>query len=577
MDPYKEEYVDFSCFDKRTSENTLPNPAAYNSYTSKSNNMCNYNQGVFVPADNTHQMVTTCDTGEMLCYNPAKRLLVAVRNKNNKCYAREVCYGTIVSARIIRYKDRKQIKSLYTIQTLDFYGVEHSFIIKEEDFDSKNFIKLLSEFGRLIFFHYKRDETEAELIQKFIRAIAVIEDNIYPEYPCWVDGKYWFALQSYDIDTPFFNNVLIGADYDINEHNAVQAMIRIFKMFLQPFHFLFFMIIWHYVILQTLISSEFTIGVYVEKAIYDVVLNALSVFNRDNIKSISITEKYETIERYIKDRKGGVAFIKYTDVIGGYSQKKAQLNMEKLINSHYDNTVVVIICSMETAQHDDFFKMSLRECEVNIDISVDCNSLGKYAVYFTDWIFRRKYSDKGVIDKIIRLRTEDIKEEGGFLEIYSFIKEYISELGLSMLLPDNAEEEIKKIFNLQQENFEGLWAVELFGELYKRMCISGECQQIIFGKGIIDFKFRNDMPTVIEKDGLIFIRECDLKHFLKSFPEQMTADMLKKALKEADVLLTDKNSKYRKNLYIPCMKKPVRMLAIYKDRRNFDIGRGDFL
>ena len=74
--------------------------------------------------------------------------------------------------------------------------------------------------------------------------------------------------------------------------------------------------------------------------------------------------------------------------------------------------------------------------------------------------------------------------------------------------------------------------------------------------------------TFIEKDEMICISEKDMKKLINRYIPELTLGRVKVSMSEADALEHDKNNPYLKNIYIPCMKRSVRLIAVKKEKIN---------
>ena len=91
----------------------------------------------------------------------------------------------------------------------------------------------------------------------------------------------------------------------------------------------------------------------------------------------------------------------------------------------------------------------------------------------------------------------------------------------------------------------------------------GLCQKIYLKKNT-EFSFDDDKITFIEKDEMICILEKDMKKLINRHIPELTLGRMKVSMSEADALEHDKNNPYLKNIYIPCMKRAVRLMAVKK-------------
>jgi len=87
------------------------------------------------------------------------------------------------------------------------------------------------------------------------------------------------------------------------------------------------------------------------------------------------------------------------------------------------------------------------------------------------------------------------------------------------------------------------------------MCSKGMCQKIYLKKDT-NFSFDDNKITFIEKD---------MKKLIDTYMPELNLGKVKTSMSEADVLEHDKNNPYLKNIYIPCTKKPVRLIAVRKE------------
>ena len=147
----------------------------------------------------------------------------------------------------------------------------------------------------------------------------------------------------------------------------------------------------------------------------------------------------------------------------------------------------------------------------------------------------------------------------------------ISEIALSEKLGffDNKEVfiTIKNICSEKDTDNTGDWVVCRFGDVYRELCSKGLYQKIYLKKNT-EFSFYDDKITFIEKDEMICISEKDMKKLINRYIPELTLGRMKVSMSEADALEHDKNNPYLKNIYIPCMKRSVRLIAVKKEKIN---------
>ena len=67
---------------------------------------------------------------------------------------------------------------------------------------------------------------------------------------------------------------------------------------------------------------------------------------------------------------------------------------------------------------------------------------------------------------------------------------------------------------------------------------------------------------------MICILEKDMKKLINRYIPELTLGRMKVSMLEADALEHDKNNPYLKNIYIPCMKRSVRLIVVKKEKIN---------
>ena len=155
--------------------------------------------------------------------------------------------------------------------------------------------------------------------------------------------------------------------------------------------------------------------------------------------------------------------------------------------------------------------------------------------------------------------------------LLSSYNDSISEIALSEKLGFYNNKEvfsaIETVCEEKDDDNIGDWTVKRFGDVYRELCSKGLCQKIYLKKNT-EFSFDEEKITFIEKDEMICILEKDMKKLINRYIPELTLGRVKVSMSEADALEHDKNNPYLKNIYIPCMKRSVRLIAVKKEKIN---------
>lgn len=221
------------------------------------------------------------------------------------------------------------------------------------------------------------------------------------------------------------------------------------------------------------------------------------------------------------------------------------------------------------------FNITVNDSEIDMEVyyktAQDKQAVCGYLLNFSKWLSKQEFDINKFQSSGASVCTSDEnKTETVLYMIYMLLSKYndsISETALSEKLrfSDNKEvfSAIETVCEEKDDDNIGDWIVKRFGEVYRELCSKGLCQKIYLKKNT-EFSFDDDKITFIEKDEMICILEKDMKKLINRHIPELTLGRMKVSMSEADALEHDKNNPYLKNIYIPCMNRAVRLMAVKK-------------
>lgn len=526
------------------------------------------------------------DSGERLMADGYSSTMIAVSSNSSTSYDRNkrsnkirtVCYGRITYCKEIRYMSENGEEYFFLIETVGNDGNTYIFEINNETFKG-NLTDELSDKGNLAFLKHKGYKDD-DLIRTYIRVSAEKNGFVYPYMPSWKNEEYIFATKKHDVDTPFFHNVISLPDNEMTEAEAQRKVLKMLKILKNKNHRLFFLIIMAYVVLQSLFEEYLRIAepisINISKKYNSIIYLLLGIFNNCNRSHCTLSDDQDLIDSEINKRTGTVMFLTNSNFYNNFYYKhKAENNLKHVLESKTSDIVTVIVNNDYDAYIDGAFNITVDDNDIDMSVYYktvqDKQAVSRYLINFAEWLGQQKY----VLNKLQDLVEKaciggDDKTEIVLYLIYHLLSEYndsIAEISLSEKLgfPDgeNIFSAIKTICSEKDDDKIGDWVLKQFGEVYRKLCSEGLCQKISLRKNI-DFTFNDEKITFIEKDEMICISEKDMKKLINKYMPDITLGRMKISMSEADALEHDKNSPYLKNIYIPCMKKAVRLIAVKK-------------
>ena len=348
---------------------------------------------VYVPAYREKPVATV--SGEVLYADFGSNTMRAKKETERRHTFRPVCSGVIYGGKKSKYLQDGQIKEFYIIKTVDIYGNKRSLIVYAEDFESSRLVNVLASQGGLVFLAHKSKAVEAELLQNYIMVVLEASDVIYPEKPSWVEGKYMYIDESYNIDTPFFRNTINVPCTHLGVKEAFENLLSVLCVFKNIYHRIAFMLFYHYIVLQGLIPAELrfdkVISINACEELLKIFRNIFAVFNRDEQKNISLTQNLQALETEIEMRKGTVIFFENTEnTANRYFQDKSKNNAAYIARNCSTSLLQFVLNSNFEGYIPDMFNISINDNEV--DRSVYLKSLNKipylteHLLNFVTWI-----------------------------------------------------------------------------------------------------------------------------------------------------------------------------------------------
>lgn len=528
-----------------------------------------YNSGEKLVPDSYGLSMMAVSTNSTTSYNRNKR--------SNKI--RTVCYGRIVCCKEIRYMSENGEKCYYCMETVGHDGNTYRFEISHEAFNA-DIINELSHKGRLAFSKH-RGYTDDDLIREYIRACAEKSEFVYPYIPSWKNGEYIFARKKHNADTPFFQNVFSVPDNEMTEADAQRKVFKMLKIFKNKKHRLFFLVMIAYIVLQSLVDVYLKItepiSINISKKCNDIVYLLLGIFNNCNRSHCTLSDNQDKIDYEIHKRTGTVVFLENSAIYdNSYYMKKSKNNLKYILESKTSDIVMVIVNNDYDAYINGAFNITINDNEIDMEVYLetaqDKQAVCEYLKNFAKWLGKQKFD----LNKLQTLGVnaclsgDGDKAEFVLYMIYTLLSKYndsISEISLSEKLGfldnKNVSSAIKTICAEKDDDKTGDWVVKRFGEIYRELCSKGLCQKIYLKKNT-EFSFDDDKITFIENDEMICISEKDMKELINQHIPELTLGRMKVSMSEADALEHDKNNPYLKNIFIPCMKKAVRLIAVKK-------------
>ena len=528
-------------------------------------------------------------SGEKLTEDIYSNSMIAVSSNSSTSYDRNkrsnkirtICYGRIAHCREIRYMSENGEEYFYYIETVGHDGNTYSFEVSYEAFNS-GIINEFSDKGKLAFLKH-RGYTDEDLMRTYIRASAEKSDFVYPYTPLWKNGKYIFATKKHEAKTPFFQNILSVPDNEMTEIVVFGKVLKMLKTFKNKPHRLFFLIIMAYIVLQSLFNEYLkiteVISVNVSKEYNGIVYLLLGIFNNCNRCHCVLSDNQDKIDFEIHKRTGTVIFLENSAIYdNSYYMTKAKNNLKHILGAKTSDIVTVILNNDYDAYISGAFNITINDNEIDMEVyfktAQDKQAVCGYLLNFSKWLSKQEFDiDKLQSSGASACTSDDDKTETVLYMIYMLLSSYndsISEIELSKKLgfSDNKEVfiTIKNICSQKDNDNTGDWVVSRFGEVYRELCSKGLCQKIYLKKNT-EFSF-DDRITFIEKDEMICISEKDMKKLINRYIPELTLGRVKVSMSEVDALEHDKNNPYLKNIYIPCMKRSVRLIAVKKEKIN---------
>ena len=528
-----------------------------------------YNSGEKLTADIYGNSMIAVSSNSSTSYNRKKR--------SNKI--RTVCYGRIAYCREVRYMSENSEEYFYCIETVGHDGNTYSFEVSYEAFNT-DIINKLSDKGNLAFLKH-RGYTDEDLMRTYIRASAEKSDFVYPYTPLWKNEEYIFATKNHEAKTPFFQNILSASDNEMTEIKAFGKVLKMLKTFKNKTHRLFFLIMMAYIVLQSLFNEYLKIteiiSINISKECNGIVYLLLGIFNNCNSSNCALSDNQDKIESEIHKRTGTVIFLENSAIYdNSYYMTKAKNNLKHVLETKTTDIVTVIVNNDYDAYINSAFNITINDNEIDMEVyfktAQDKSAVFRYLLNFSKWLSKQDFDINKLQSSGARACTsDDDKTETVLYMIYMLLSEYndsISEIELSEKLgfSDNKEvfSAIETICEEKDDDNIGDWMVKRFGDVYRELCSKGLCQKIYLKKNT-EFSF-DDKITFIEKDEMICISEKDMKKLINRYIPELTLGRMKVSMSEADALEHDKNNPYLKNIYIPCMKRAVRLIAVKREK-----------
>lgn len=560
----------------------LPDPAR--NLSTQNNNINIFHSKFIPPMEYTEKVVY--DSGEKITADIYNSSMIAVSTNSttsynrNKCSnkIRTVCYGRIVCCKEIRYMSENGEKCYYCMETVGHDGNTYIFEISHEAFNA-DIINELSHKGRLAFSKH-RGYTDDDLIRTYIRASAEKGNFVYPYMPSWKNEEYIFATKKHEADTPFFQNIFSVPDNAMTEIEAFGKVLKMLKIFKNKHHRLFFLIMMAYIVLQSLFDDYLKIteliSINISKECNSIVYLLLGIFNNCNRSHCALSDNQDKIDSEIHKRTGTVVFLENSAIYDNlYYMTKAKNNLKYILESKTSDIVTVIVNNDYDAYINGAFNITVNDSEIDVEVyfktAQDKQAVCGYLFNFSKWLSKQEFDiNKLQSSGASACTSDENKTKTVLYMIYMLLSEYndsISETALSEKLRfyDNKEvfSAIETVCEEKDDDNIGDWIVKRFGEVYRELCSKGLCQKIYLKKNT-EFSFDDDKITFIEKDEMICILEKDMKKLINRHIPELTLGRMKVSMSEADALEHDKNNPYLKNIYIPCMKRAVRLMAVKK-------------
>ena len=532
---------------------------------------------------------TIYKSGEKLTADIYSNSMIAVSSNSSTSYDRNkrsnkirtVCYGRIAHCREIRYISENSEEYFYCIETVGHDGNTYSFEISYEAFNT-DIINELSHKGNLAFLKH-RGYTDEDLMRTYIRASAEKSDFVYPYTPLWKNEEYVFATKKHEAKTPFFQNIFSASDEEMTEIKTFVKVLKMLKTFKNKPHRLFFLIIMAYIVLRSLFNEYLkiteVISVNVSKEYNGIVYLLLGIFNNCNSSNCALSDNQDKIESEIHKRTGTVIFLENSAIYdNSYYITKAKNNLKHILESKTSDIVTVIVNNDYDAYVGGAFNITINDNEIDMEVyfktAQDKHAVCGYLLNFSKWLSKQEFDiNKLQSSGASACTSDEDKTETVLYMIYMLLSEYndsISEIELSEKLGfyDNKEvfSAIETVCEEKDRDNIGDWTVKRFGDVYRELCSKGLCQKIYLKKNT-EFSF-DDRITFIEKDEMICISEKDMKKLINRYIPELTLGRMKVSMLEADALEHDKNNPYLKNIYIPCMKRSVRLIVVKKEKIN---------
>lgn len=520
------------------------------------------------------------DTRNKLMYAEKKTCMAAsygIHKKTiNRTGKRKICNGYICECKKIVYEKDAGLEYFYEITTKTQKDQSYTLEITTEDMQ-RDIVFILEKEGGIEFVNQRRRQEDAELVRSFVFSEAEICGICYPFIPSWKNGTFVFSTRRHVPKTPFFLNFIkLDGGYN-TELVTLNETIQMLKICRTPRVRLFFIILTTYIILQSAFPEALKLGVPVSVNInknYELfVMKILNIFEGVKEYRCSLTESQEKVDEVRQNRRGIVVFIDYTDVFQNtYYRKKIAGNLEYLLGTCDKDTVTVIINKASNTYIEGALNITVSDKDIDEEAYVKINDnagfLTRFLMGLATWMSNKKID----VNKISQSFFNAQRNERLFASVFKILEAYNDAISESPLWQKlgfcSKEEAYAEIVNICDEKYEcmvGDWITERLGEVYRKACFDGFCQKVSIKKRE-EFSFLEDRPTIIEKGDCVCITEKDMRMLLEKYMKDVTLEVVKVSLAETDALEHDTQSKYLKNIYIPHMKKGVRVIAIKAER-----------
>ena len=485
--------------------------------------------------------------GEVLLADYQSNVMCAISRKNNNTKQRYICNGIIKDCKIIRYVSGNQQYNYYIIETVAADHQWHTHHLTHEEFESKTLLNLLTDRGGLAFLHCKKDAHESELVQKYILNISKKSADVFPEFTCWINNKYFVATDKYNIGTPFFKHVCRHNNTD--KGDATGGILNNLNILGSAKLRMFFLLLLHYVIIRELMPVEKRqippFYIYSDIDLFFVINALLGIFG--DTEAVSLSEPQGIITKSIKKAKGSMILFTMPEQMVT-TTKRVQENIDYVSSVNAD-TVIIVLCKSFSYRNDSGFHITINKADIR-ESYVNKSICQAHVHHFTNWMHDEK------------IDVSSIPSDSWLDLTYYLVEKYIMESNNSLAL-DNPYALIETLIKDSNTDLSGDWILEWLRDNILKLHREGKLIYLDLRKDVADFS--TDSPVVCKKDDLLCIREKDLEKFLILCDEPgLNAGIVKQSLLDAGVLERDKN-RLCKNIYIRSLKKSERMLAMIYD------------